>query len=330
MPELTNRKTGARYAVFGGRAIPQKSTLSSSPVEDRTFRSPSTEETFSFADLRQSIQEALKKAGSAPEQTKSIMRELQTIIKNNHASLRQLFADEALVNTIIATIEMTVKPKLGVAGILLSLITPAAAQATSGFFTPHSGRPTGGVDLCKGKLRGCAQGYTTTNGTAGFGPQDSQFARTVAAFPSQKQVAGAYPQLTKCFTSEKMGEIVAGVRNQTPAASSLASCTTDSVPWEGYSVQTVSTNIPSDKCFTLQQELQAAVIQCQDKIGAIIEAAKISGIVIGSVAGLALVVGACFYLRERCNNKNAQQNNQENMPPAGIALQTFGPGDSAA
>lgn len=338
MPELTNRKTGARYAVFGGRAIPQKSTLSSSPVEDRTFRSPSKEETFSFADLRRSIQEDLKKAGSAPEQTKGIMRELQTIIKNNHASLRQLFADEALVNTIHETLGMIVPRELGIAGILLSLVTPATAQATSGFFTPHSGRPSGGSDLCPGNPRGCTQGFTTTNGSSIFNPKvDSQFKRTVYAESVSKklktQAASAYSQIIDCFDNSKMGNIVAGVRNQTADTSStLQVCTTSTGPWRGYySVNTITTNVPSDMCPILQQELQAAIIECQDKhIAAILEAGKIAGIVLGSAVGLALIIGACFYLRERCNNKNAQPNNQENMTAAGITLQTFGAGDSAA
>lgn len=191
----------------------------------------------------------------------------------------------------------------GITGVILLLINPVEAQASSiPRFTAHTGQAPGGTDLCSGTLlgMGCKKGYTTQYGASYKPDSDSIYSRNMRLVGSSKDAsAPAYAQLSDCFSAEVLGNLVVKVLNGENTTDSLAPCSTSSMPWGGYSVDTVA-YIPSGQCVKFQRDVDAAVINCKSTVGSLLKAGQIALIAVVSVVGLVLIALLAYGLYKLC------------------------------
>lgn len=194
--------------------------------------------------------------------------------------------------------------------LALFMAVPAVAQQTTRFFAPHAGQAPGGEDLCSGALLGCAQGYTTEGNATFNSVSDSQYSRVLNSAHSDAD-SGAREQLRTCFDIDALGSLVVNSRNKVGTSQGLQTCTASSTPWEGWVIDVTTTKIPQDQCFSLQNDISAALNKCKSITGAWLNGAKIAGIILGSVAALALIVAGSYFVYKKSASMCAR--NEENQ-----------------
>ena len=325
---LRNRKTGESFFAEGSKLV--RMERKAVRLDEDTFDAVAS---FSFLAFSNVVRKELSHLSDEECQVK--LRALYQEYHTHRDVYDHIFHDPSLVAEIHSTAEkcreeslakweepsflgtmagVFLPAKLGMVGLVLSMAAPAVAQKAAGFFTTHTGVPPGGQDLCSVIVLGCDQGYLT-KGTEPFQPGvDSQFVRMMNQ-AAQKSDWSSREQLRTCFDAKKMGDVVASVRNETGASATMQSCTTSSTPWNGWTVDTTTTNMPSNQCPILQGDISASVQSCKSALSALLGNAKISGIVIVSVVGLALILGGCYYAYGKC--KDLKKGDAAPMPTPG-------------
>lgn len=269
-------------------------------------------EPFNFNQFAELTRSELLKLGKEPH---PIIRALYQEYKSNQTYYDNVFKNPRLANQLQSALkgifssidDMVINTQFVLLGVLASMVTPISAQQASTFFKSHMGTPPGGKNLCDGALyeAECAQGYTTQGDTLFQPGIDSQFVRSIKQVGEEMNRV-AFKQLQTCFTSEIMGTNVTNVRNQPNASATLQSCASSSLPWYGYSIDSTVTNVPTDQCAILKDEIDASIQACKNT-AALMKAGEIAGIAIGSSVGLCLIIGSAYLIYKKCckvNDKN--------------------------
>lgn len=326
--ELWNRKTRTKVSVpTSSRIAPEESQTEvvHFNINDYLTELEADLHGLPEEERQQYIEEVRKEYHANPHKYDALFaspEQVELIVKSNPDALN-LKNPEWSERSFIGTLaQVLFQNQLGLAGVVgMALLPAAAAQPLSGvfssLFTPHTGQPSGGDDLCSGTIFGCAQGYIT-NGTTAFNPStDAQFQRVLNQVNPRHASTGAREQLRTCFDAEAMGKTVARVLGSSAPAASTQTCTTSSTSWNGWSVETTTTNVPTNQCGPLQGAINADVQQCKSALGAALETAKIAGIAIGCVAAAVLVLGGSYYAY---NNRHKICANNDNEDPGAPKL----------
>lgn len=100
-----------------------------------------------------------------------------------------------------------------------------------------------------------------------------------------------------------LGKLVTNARNQPSTSTVYQTCSKTSTSWQGYEVAVQVSNAPSDQCQPLQNAIEASINDCKSATGSILNGAKIAGIVVGGLAGLALLAAGGFYAYYKCRDQ---------------------------
>lgn len=209
--------------------------------------------------------------------------------------------------------------------IAAAAAAPAAAASTiataASSYVVHEGVPAGGLDLCKGILLGCAQGYLT-DGTAPWNINMPQFNRIVQQVGSGDAPWDARETLRKCMDVQKTGQTVidsyANVSGETVANATMnavnatapeAVCAAESSHWQNWQLTSQVRNMPAGVCPNYQNLFAANSQTCMSSIGRLAEWGKVIGGVVGGVAAIALCCGAYFYCKKKLRGEASVDNN---------------------
>jgi len=332
---LRHRPTGKRYAVLNGQAYEEKtnSFLDHTPQPQ-------------FSSFKRDLK---KRIAELPDETQQeVLDQVEQVLATHGDQLLKLFESEETQNTLIqslANIFLTtaeqVEQKVSVSSsttcmsvplfsmaaasygllpalvMLLNMSTPAAA-ATS--WVIHSGKPSGGSDLCSGIIFGCLQGYLT-NGNQPWTYPMPQFSRAINQATS-KASTSAYQQLKDCISLDSMGEIVAnGIENSPSGARQTCAVTTGI--WQGYQTSFQATNVPAGACPGIMSADLALGASCQSLLGALKQLGIILGVSLGVGIPVVLLCVAGYYFKNKVQDciANCRRGNDE-RPPVGIAMST--------
>ncbi|MDX1902350.1 MAG: hypothetical protein SFW66_10195 [Gammaproteobacteria bacterium] len=210
-------------------------------------------------------------------------------------------------------------PLLLAATSLTPFAAATAAANTASSWVLHEGQPAGGLDLCKGILFGCVQGYLT-NGTSPWSAKMPQFNRVITHVGTDDAPLDAREQLRTCMDLTKTSKTLIDALNDmslateniaTPTLDNLSMnangdnsvCAAQSTMWKSLQVTSQAWGIPIDKCSSYQNEFAANSQTCMSWIGRIGQWFKVTGIVLGSILGLALCVGAFIYCKRKCEER---------------------------
>lgn len=325
--ELRDRKTGRIVSVLtSSRVAPEESQTEVVHFNINEYLTELEADLHGLPEeeRQQYIEEIRKEYHANPDKYDALFaspEQVELIVESNPDALNLKKPAGWSEGSFIGTLaQVLFQNQLGLAGVVgMALLPAAAAQPLSGvfssLFTPHTGQPSGGDDLCSGTIVGCAQGYIT-NGTAAFNPStDAQFQRVLNQVNPQHASAGAREQLRTCFDAEAMGKTLARVLSSSDPAASTQICTTSSTSWNGWNVETTTTNVPTNQCGPLQGAINADVQHCKSALGAALETAKLTGIVIGCAAAAALVIGGSYYAYKNRHRMCADNDNGNDRAP---------------
>lgn len=191
------------------------------------------------------------------------------------------------------------------------LLSPAAAAATTASmassYVINDGIPAGGLDMCKGIIFGCAQGYLT-DGIRPWNASLPQFNRIVQQAGSGEAAVSDREALRKCMDLKKTGQTVIDALNsnfETITNSSIpeAVCSSESNIWHNWQLTSQVRNIPAAACPAYQNLFPATSQSCMSWTKSAAEWITIVGGIAGAVAGIALCVGAYRYCKRKCEDQ---------------------------
>jgi len=106
-----------------------------------------------------------------------------------------------------------------------------------------------------------------------------------------------YLQLRDCMSLGKVGGFVADAYQRGTGAKQT--CFAQATAWKGWQLSGQVTSLPQDQCFGYQNTFMAESSNCMSTVGAWLKGGEIAGIVIGGVAGAALLAFAAYYVCSR-------------------------------